>query len=52
MAKNYFYQVAFEDGRTIRRERVTKKQAESAFLTFELEMILLQVESVSWGPMR
>lgn len=47
--KRYFYQIEFLDGRVIRREGVSKKEAEAAGIVFSQEMVLLNVESVSWG---
>ena len=49
--KNYFYQVEFEDGRVIRREKVSKKLAQGAHDTFVFEMLLLNVRRVSYGIM-
>ena len=48
---NYYYQVVFNDGRVIRRRYVSKKVAQAAHLTFTEEMILLNVQSVTWGEM-
>jgi hypothetical protein len=47
--KNYYYEVTFKDGRHIRRENVSKKIAEAMFKAMEYEMVLFEVESVSWG---
>jgi len=49
--KNYYYEVTFKDGRNIRREYVSKNIAESMFKAMEYEMILFNVDSVSWGVM-
>jgi hypothetical protein len=49
---NYFYQVTFKDGKTVRRERVTKAIARAAHDVFAYEMILLNVDSVEYGEMR
>ena len=49
---NHWYEVTFNDGRTIRREYVTKKLAESMFTAMEFEMVRLEVKSVSWGVMQ
>jgi len=47
--KKYYYEVTFKDGRHIRREYVSKNIAESMFKAMEYEMILFNVDSVSWG---
>ena len=49
--KGYFYQVIFSDGKIIRREYVTKRIAEAAYITFVEEMSLLNVEEATYGPM-
>ena len=52
MKQLYWYEATFKDGRTIRRENVKKKIAESFFLAMEYEMVMFEVESVSWGVMQ
>lgn len=47
----WYYEITFKDGRNIRREYVSKKIAESMFKAMEYEMILFNVDSVSWGLM-
>ena len=52
MKQLYWYEATFKDGRYIRRENVSKKIAESFFKTMEYEMVLFDVDSVSWGVMQ
>jgi len=47
----YFYQIKFNDGKVIRRENLTKTLAESMFNAMEFEMLLFNVDSVTWGKM-
>jgi len=49
--KKYYYEVTFKDGRHIRREYVSKKIAMAMFEAMGYEMILFNVDSVSWGVM-
>lgn len=49
--KNYFYQIEFNDGRVVRREGISKKLAEGMYNSMVYEMILLEVHSVTWGPL-
>ena len=51
MDKNYYYEITFKDGRYVRREYVSKKIAKSMFESMEYEMVLLNVDSISWGVM-
>ena len=48
----YFYQVKFKDGRVIRREYMSKKSAAAMGEAMSLEMILFNVQSVTWGVMQ
>jgi hypothetical protein len=47
----YFYQIKFNDGKVIRRENLSKTLAESMFKAMEFEMLLFNVDSVTWGKM-
>jgi hypothetical protein len=49
---NYFYQIVFLDGTSVRRQGMSKTAAHAVFNAFTLEMIELGVYSVSWGKMR
>ena len=51
MQPNYFYQIEFADGRVIRRVYQTKAMAEAVGKSMEHEMLLFNVQSVSWGKM-
>lgn len=51
MRPNYFYQIEFSDGRVIRREYQTKSMAKSVADSMVHEMLLFNVQSVSWGKM-
>jgi hypothetical protein len=50
-AMKYYYEIEFLDGRKIRREHVSKKNALAVFTAMEYEMILFNIQSVSWGQM-
>ena len=52
MRGDYYYQIIFNDGRVIRRERVSKKLAVSVSETMSAEMLLFEVHEVSWGVMQ
>jgi len=47
----YFYEIKFKDGKVIRRQNLTKTLAESVVRTMEFEMLLFDVQSVTWGKM-
>lgn len=47
----WYYEITFKDGRTIRREYVTKKIAMAMFEAMEYEMVLFDVDSISWGKL-
>jgi len=47
----WYYQITFNDSRTIRREYVTKKIAMAMVDSMEYEMILFDVRSISWGKL-
>jgi hypothetical protein len=48
----YYYEIKFTDGKLIRRERLTKTLAESVFKAMEFEMLLFNVQAVTWGRMQ
>ena len=47
----YWYEISFKDGRSVRRENVSKKKALAMFESMEYEMAFFGVDSVSWGVM-
>lgn len=51
MRPNYFYQIEFSDGRVIRRQYQTRSMAKSVADAMIQEMLLFNVQSVSWGKM-
>ena len=48
----YYYEVEFYDGRTIRRENVTKKIASAIYHGLGYEMIHFNVRAVRYGVMQ
>jgi hypothetical protein len=48
----YYYEIKFNDGKVIRRDNLTKTLAESVFKAMEFEMLLFEVNSVTWGVMK
>lgn len=52
MSESYYYQIKFTDGRIIRREYISKKMATAVGIAIPEEMILFDVQEVSWGLMR
>jgi len=49
---NWYYEVEFYDGRTIRRENVTKKIASAIYHGLGYEMIHFNVRAVRYGVMQ
>jgi hypothetical protein len=45
----YYYRIKFNDGRVVIRTYVTKKLAESVHKAMVEEMILFDIDEVSWG---
>jgi hypothetical protein len=48
----YFYELVFEDGRKVRRERVTKRVALAIEQAMKEECILFKLKSMTWGVMQ
>lgn len=52
MRPSYFYQIEFKDGRVIRREYQTKTMAKAVYESMVHEMLLFNVNSISYGKMQ
>jgi len=48
----YWYEITFKDGRYVRREYVSRKLAESIHRAMADEMLLFNVDTVSYGVMQ
>jgi hypothetical protein len=48
---NYFYQIVFLDGTSVRRQGMSKTAAQAVFKAMELEMALFKIQSVEWGKL-